>query len=38
MHDYYVNSRLRFGIIPELDVRLAQLLYLRAVKSTRNEI
>ena len=23
MHDYYVNSRFRFGIIPEFDVWLA---------------
>ena len=37
MHDYYVNSRFRIGIIPEFDVWLAQLLYLRAVKPTRNK-
>ena len=40
MHDYYVNSRFRFGIIPEFDVWSAELLYLpclRAVKTTRSK-
>ena len=37
MHDYYVNSRFRFGIITEFDVWLAQLLYMRAVWTTRNK-
>ena len=34
MHDYYiVNNRFRFGKIPEFDVWLAQLLYLRPATS-----
>ena len=28
MHDYYVNSRFRFGIIPEFDVWLAPPIYV----------
>ena len=38
MHDYYVNSRFRFGIMPEFDVWLARLQYLRAVKTTRDNV
>ena len=37
MHDYHVNTRFRFGIIPEFDAWLAQLLYLRAVKTNAGQ-